>query len=105
MDAASIATAVQLLQMASGIALQQSLYAAARLGLADLLDAHPRPASELAAQLNLDGVALLRVMRLLASHGVFEEGALGVFTNSSLSHFLRTGVPGSLRFVVILRGS
>ena len=105
MDAASTGAPVQLFQMASGVVLQQSLYAAARLGLADLLDSNPRAASELAGQLDLDGSALLRVMRLLASHGVFEERAPGVFANSALSNFLRTGVPGSLRSLVILRGS
>lgn len=105
MDAASTGIPVQLFLMASGVVLQQSLYAAARLGLADLLDTNPHAASELAGQLNLDESALLRVMRLLASQGVFEERTPGVFANSALSNFLRTGVPGSLRSLVILRGS
>jgi hypothetical protein len=104
-QAASTATPAQLWQMSSAVILQQALYAAAKLGLANLLDGRPRTASELAAQLNVNESALLRVIRLLASQRVFEETALGAFINTGLSQFLRTGVPGSIRSLVMLRGS
>ena len=101
--AASTDRAVQLLQMSSAVILQQTLYAAAKLGVADLLDG--RTISEVAAHLNVNEPALLRVMRFLASQGVFEEAAPGMFTNSELSQFLRSGMHGSLRSFVIMRGS
>ena len=95
----------RLLQMATGIVVQQALYAAARLGIADLVDDCPRTVSDLAAELGVKDSMLLRVMRLLASQGVFEEVVPGVFANSDLSRFLCTGVPGSVRSIVIFRGS
>jgi hypothetical protein len=101
----SPAKAAQLLQMSTGVIVQQALYAAAKLGLADLLNGHERAVSELAAELNVNESALVRVMRLLASQGVFEETTPGVFTNSHLSCFLRAGVPGSVRSLLVFRGS
>ena len=44
-------------------------------------------------------------MRLLASQGVFEETTSGAFSHSELSLLLRTGVPGSVRSLLIFRGS
>jgi hypothetical protein len=41
----------------------------------------------------------------LASQGVFEEISPAVFTNTELSEFLRTGIKGSVRSLVIFRGS
>jgi hypothetical protein len=95
----------RLLQMATGIVVQQALYAAARLGIADLVDGCPRTLSDLAAKLGVKDSMLWRVMRLLASQGVFEEVVPGVFGNSDLSCFLRTGISGSVRSIVIFRGS
>ena len=102
---ASAVTPDHLLQMANGIVVQQSLYAAAKLGVADLLDGRPKTISDLAAELDVNGPMLLRVMRLLASQGVFEEVAPGAFANNGLSCFLRTAMPGSARSIVIFRGS
>jgi hypothetical protein len=42
------------------------------------------------------------MMRLLASIGVFEERDNGAFVLTSLGELLRTGVPGSMRFAVLL---
>jgi hypothetical protein len=91
--------------MSSAVILQQSLYAAAKLGIADLLNTAVRKASHLAAHLELNEQALLRLMRFLTSQGVFEEHARGSFTNNELSYHLRSGVPGSMRSFVIMRGS
>jgi len=91
--------------MSSAAILQQSLYAAARLGIADLLNAGVRTVSCLATYLQVDEQALLRVMRFLASQGVFEENVRGAFANNELSDHLRSGVQGSLRAFVIMRGS
>jgi hypothetical protein len=91
--------------MASGAILQQALYAVATLGVADLLETGLRTSSELAARLSVNEPALLRVMRLLASEGVFDEAAPAVFTNNAVSHLLRSAVPGSLRSFVVMRGS
>ena len=101
----SAVTPAQLWRMSHGVILAQALYAAARLGIADLLDGPPRQISELAARLNVNEPALLRLMRLLATQDVFEETTPGAFTHTGLSQFLRTGVPGSVRSILIFRGS
>ncbi len=102
---ASTETPTQLLKISDGAVIQQALYAAAKLAIADLLDKGPRHVSELASELHINDAALLRVLRLLASEGVFEEISTGIFTNTGLSEFLRTGIEGSVRSIVIFRGS
>ena len=57
------------------------------------------------AQLKVNGDALYRTLRLLASQGVFEENNARCFRNNEVSNFLRTGVPGSLRSLFIFWGS
>jgi len=101
----SIAGPAQLWRLASSVILQQSLYAAAKLGIADLLNAGLGTASSLAAHLKVNEQALLRLMRFLASQSVFEETGAGAFANNDVSHYLRSGVGGSLRSFVIMRGS
>src|SRR5262249_16304294 len=46
--------------------------------------------------------SLNRVMRLLASVGIFEEREGGKFALTPLGEMLRTGVPGSMRSSVLL---
>jgi hypothetical protein len=99
------ATPVQLLAMADGLVLHQALYAAAKLGVADLLKDGSRTTADLALQLNVNEPALYRLLRALASKEVFEEIGLRTFANNSLSQFLRSGVPGSVRALTTFRGS
>jgi hypothetical protein len=96
---------MQLLQFANAVVVQQGIYAAAVLGVADLLKDAPLTVAELAQRAEVDEGALYRVLRLLAGHGIFEETAPRTFGNSELSHYLRTSVPGSLRAVFIFRGN
>jgi hypothetical protein len=104
-QAACIAAPARLMQMSSAVVLQQTLYAAAKLGLADSLENGLRTASDLAGHLNVNEPALLRAIRFLAGQGVFEEPEPGVFKNNEISHFLRSGVHSSLRSFVLMRGS
>jgi hypothetical protein len=99
------ATPLQLLDMTNGLVTHQALYAAAKLGVADLLKNGAQTSSDLAHQLNVNESALYRILRLLASENVFEETSPRIFANTGLSHFLRTGVPGSVRSILIFRGS
>jgi len=101
----STTTPWQLLRMTDGLVVHQALYSAAKLGVADLLKDGPRTSSELARNLNVNESALYRTLRLLASQNVFEEKARRTFANTELSHFLCTGVPGSVRPILIFRGS
>jgi hypothetical protein len=49
--------------------------------------------------------ALYRTLRFLAGQGVFREIRPQIFVNTALSEFMRTGVTGSVRSVLIFRGS
>ena len=94
-----------LLRARDGLILHQTLYVAARLGVADCLEGGWRSAAELARQLEVNEDALYRTLRLLASQGVFEENNARCFRNNEVSNFLRTGVPGSVRSLFIFWGS
>jgi len=104
-QSASPATALELLQMTDGLIVHQSLCAAATLGIADLLKDGARSTADLAATLRVNDDALYRTMRFLAGQGVFHETAPRTFLNSALSEWLRTDVPGSVRSILIYRGS
>jgi hypothetical protein len=99
-------TPFQLLQrVREGLIIHQALYAAAKLSVADLLQDCPHTTAELAGQLEVNQSALLRILRALASQGIFEEISPHTFANNELSGHLRTGVPGSVRSMVIFWGS
>jgi hypothetical protein len=70
---------------------------AASLNIADLLAEEPRTASAVADAAGLHGHALYRLLRELSTHGIFAELDDGTFTNTPLSEYLRSGVPGSVR--------
>jgi len=71
-------------------------YVAAKLKLADLLKDGPRTAEQLAAATSVQAPALYRVLRALASVGIFAETKGGRFKLTPLAATLQTGVPGSL---------
>ena len=63
----------------------------ADLGVADALGDGPRPVDELAREVGADPDALHRILRALASDGVFAEEAPGVYRNTQVSEGLRRG--------------
>jgi SAM-dependent methyltransferase len=93
---------IQLYQMAIGHYVSRALDLAARLGVADLLAAGPRPVAELAAKTQTDAAALRRVLRLLVSVGVFSEPERETFGLTPVGELLRGDVPGSARASVML---
>src|SRR5437870_7481547 len=70
---ASSITSAPLLQARNHLILHQALYAAAKLGVADLLNGGVRTTAELAGELKVNEEALYRTLRALASQGIFEE--------------------------------
>jgi len=91
-----------LYQMAIGHYLSRALHVIAKLGVADLLSAGARGVEELAKATETHPPSLRRVMRLLASVGVFEEKENGGFALTALGECLRADVPGSSRAMVLL---
>ena len=82
----------------------RALWTAAELDVAGSLAAGPMPMSELARRVKADASALHRVLRALASLGIFAEDDQGRFRNTELSELLLEGRPDSLRDLVLLFG-
>lgn len=91
-----------LYQLAVGHYITRALYLAAELGIADLLKNGPRPYAELARATGTHAPSLNRVLRLLASAGVFTEEENGNFTLTQIGQSLRADVPDSSRAMVML---
>jgi hypothetical protein len=100
-----MSTPFDLLRMTDGLIVHHCLCAAAKLGIADLLNDGVRSAENLAAALEVNEDALYRTLRFLSGQGVFHETAPRKFANSQLSDWMRTDVPDSIRSVLIYRGS
>src|SRR5687768_17723564 len=81
----------------TGYWVSQAVGVVAQLGVADHLAAGPRRSDELAQAVGADPQALYRVLRLLASIGVFTEVAPGSFGLTPLGETLRSEAPGSVR--------
>jgi hypothetical protein len=88
--------------MATGYMVSQAVYAAAKLGIADLVSEGPEASDELALAAGANPSALYRLLRMLATRGVFREDGDGRFGQSALSACLQTAEAGSLRDAVIL---
>jgi len=97
--------AAQLLQFVTAPWLSQAIYAAAKLGVADLLKDGPKPASELAHATKNSPEPMYRLLRALAAFGIFRETTPGTFELTPIAQHLRSDVPDSLRGVAIMFGS
>ena len=73
-----------------GALMARALGIVADLGVAEALAEGPRPVGELARELGADADTLHRLLRALASDGVFAEDEEGMFRNTSASEALRT---------------
>jgi O-methyltransferase/methyltransferase family protein len=93
--------AQQVLQVALGYVASAALYSAITLNVADHLAAGPRDVSELARLTGANEDALFRVLRLLASLGVFAEAGPRKFALTPAAELLRKDVPGSLRGMAV----
>lgn len=82
-----------LINLANGFQVSQAIHVAATLGIADLLENGPRSSDELAAATGTHGPSLYRLLRALASIGVFCEDADRCFALTPLGQCLRSGAP------------
>lgn len=79
-----------------------SLSGVATLGVADHMDDVARPVEEIAAKAGAH--ALYRVMRMLASFGVFRDKPPCQFALTPVGELLKTDAPGSMRYNAIMFG-
>jgi len=94
---------MRLVEISAGYWLPRALHVVADLAIADALDQEPRSAADLAKAVGADADALDRVLRLLASRGVFERRS-GKYAHNALSRALRSDHPQSMRAYVRLVG-
>ena len=90
-----------MLQLIMGYWISQAVGTAARLGVSDQLVDSQKKSSEIAQAVGADPQALFRLMRMLASIGVFTMDHQGGFGLTPLGDTLRSSVPGSLRSFAI----
>lgn len=94
-----------ILQLLAGKWISRSISAAATLGIAEILAAGPKTPAELAADLGAHELSLYRMLRALASVGVFAEDSAGRFSNTPLSTVLCADAPDSIRGMATFMGA
>jgi pimeloyl-ACP methyl ester carboxylesterase len=93
---------VKLNELACEFIVSAALRVACQVGVADKIGDGAKTAEQLATELNVDGPTLYRVLRLLASKGLFVEGTDRTFRLTELGQPLRRNVKGSLTDGVLL---
>ena len=93
-----------MLQMLSGYWISQCIYAAAKLGIADLLQDGEKHSDVLANATNTNKNAIYRLLRALASVGIFAETRPRYFKLTALGACLQSDVPESIRAFSITLG-
>ena len=94
----------QLHDLIGSMRVTQLIYVAAKLRIADQLKDGPKSIQELASTAAVNPTALYRVLRALASHGIFAETGDCSFALTPQAELLREDVPGSLRAWALLQG-
>ena len=84
---------VELLAVARGYQQSRALTVAAELGIADLLRDGPVPVDDLAVATQTSTEALYRLLRALASIGVFDERSDRTFALTPMGEYLRSDHP------------
>jgi hypothetical protein len=87
----------RLRRMLPDIRVIQMIYVAAKLGIADLLSEGPATVEELANACNAHAPTLYRLLRALASLGIFTEVEPAKFGLSEVAELLRSDVTDSMR--------
>lgn len=96
MDAGSERPSFALRRLVNGYQITWAIHVAAVLGIADLVSGGPRSADDLAAATDTHPDSLYRLLRALASVGIFREAEGRLFALTPLGDGLRSDAPESL---------
>jgi hypothetical protein len=92
--------------MAMGYSVSRALYVTAKLGIADLLATGPRESDDLARTCGANPGALFRLLRAMASLGLFTEVSPRKFALTPMGETLKSKQPAAVRETVLaLAGS
>lgn len=83
----------------------QAIAVAAKLGVADVVSAVPMDVAEIARRVGAHEPSLYRLMRFLATEGLFAETEPRRFTETALSNGLRSDAPMTAHWLAIMFGS
>ena len=95
---------MMMMQMVTSYWVAQSIYAAAKLGIADHLGDRAQSTEVLAQLTATDPRSLYRLLRALSSLGIFVETEPGWFALTPLATYLQRDQPGSVRDAAIMLG-
>ncbi|MEL7241159.1 MAG: methyltransferase [Cyanobacteria bacterium J06573_2] len=95
---------MDLIRMMTGMWVSQAIYVTAHLGIADLLKDSSKSIAQLAEETETDVSSLYRVIRALASVGIFKEVEPNEFALTKTGEYLRSDVPNSLRSISMMLG-
>jgi len=93
---------LELMQMTTGYWVSKSIYCAARLKIADQLAAGPRTTAQLAASARCHEESLHRLLRALASLGIFRETKSRTFELTPKAQYLRSDNPEGVRDFAVM---
>jgi hypothetical protein len=93
---------LEMMQMTIGYWVSKSIYCAARLDIADHLARGPRTTADLAASAGCHEESLHRLLRALASLGIFRETRAKTFELTPKAEFLRSGHPQGIRDFAVM---
>jgi len=97
-------TKPELLELDQMRLISEAIHVAAALGVADLLAAGPKSADELSKVIGASAPSFRRVMRALASFGIFSQDSDGRFALAPMGELLKRDMPGSLHSAAFLFG-
>lgn len=96
-DNQQLPPSARLMQMIFAFALSRAISVAAQFHVADHLSNGPKTTEELSQLVGVHPRSLYRLLRALASAGIFSEDATGSFRQTELSELLRSDHPETLR--------
>ena len=94
---------IQLMQITNAFVASRCVYVVAEAGIADHIKDQPQTTEALSKATGTNADALYRLLRLLASQGIFEWKA-GAWGHTEASRLLRSDHPGSMRDYIRMIG-
>lgn len=91
-------------RMATAYWASQALYVAAKLGVADVLSEGPKSSDEVASAIGANSRSLARLTRALVHLGILAVNNDGRFRLTRIGATLQSGMPGSMRSIVLTLG-
>ena len=95
--------AATVMQLSTAYWASRCIHVTAEAGIADALGDEPQTSVQLASKTNTNAAALHRILRCLATHGVFSLTD-GKFSHNDASRFLRSDHPQSMRSLSRMMG-